>query len=257
MLSSKGVEHGSSRSLICAPDGKAKPDDKMEFASFDRDLHFVAVSNNKGGITVCDVTPVDTKSNEPWDIHVDDLAGITMSEDGTSLAAFTRHGHLKVYYESGTKDKDLKADPDEQEILNAEFSPDGNYVVTTGFGITANVVDLHRTPAVRVLEGHGARINLAKFSRDGLRIITASDDRTAKVWDFRTGKELLTLGDHDDKVSWADITNDGKRIATASDDGTARVYLIDPDELMKVAPTRVTRDLTPQECRRYLDKEQC
>ena len=50
---------------------------------------------------------------------------------------------------------------------------------------------------------------------------------------------------------------DGKRLATASADGTSQVYTVDLRELLKLGRSRVTRDLTPDECERYLQTEKC
>jgi WD40 repeat protein len=50
-------------------------------------------------------------------------------------------------------------------------------------------------------------------------------------------------------VAWSP---DGKRLATASVDRTVRQYAMDIELLLQVARGRVTRNLTPEECRKYL-----
>jgi hypothetical protein len=44
-------------------------------------------------------------------------------------------------------------------------------------------------------------------------------------------------------------------IVTASADGTARIYLAHIEDLMELARSRVTRELTPEERRRYLHED--
>ena len=44
---------------------------------------------------------------------------------------------------------------------------------------------------------------------------------------------------------------DGKRIATTGDDGIAQIYTTDMDELLEIAKSRVTRQLTVEEKERY------
>ncbi|MDP7000050.1 MAG: hypothetical protein QF569_28630, partial [Candidatus Poribacteria bacterium] len=78
-----------------------------------------------------------------------------------------------------------------------------------------------------------------------------SDDGTAKVWDAQTGKELLTLKGHDGGVMSAVYSPDGQRIVTVSRDGTAKVYTTDMDELLEIAKSRVTRQLTAEEKEKY------
>ena len=47
---------------------------------------------------------------------------------------------------------------------------------------------------------------------------------------------------------WSTVYSpDGRFIVTASFDGTARQYVMDIDELLRLAQSRVTRQLTPAE----------
>jgi len=86
---------------------------------------------------------------------------------------------------------------------------------------------------------------------------TASNDTTAKVWNAASGKEVLTVRAHNAFVYSAAWSPDGKRLADASGDGTVQVYVIDIYDLLKLARSRVTRDLTPEECQRYFQNKTC
>ena len=107
------------------------------------------------------------------------------------------------------------------------------------------------------LRGHSGAVYGVAYSPDGKRLATASDDETAKVWDAESGQELLTLRGHSGDVNGVAYSPDGKRLATASEDGTVQVYAIDIHELLNLARSRVTRDLTPGECKRYFQTEKC
>ena len=76
-------------------------------------------------------------------------------------------------------------------------------------------------------------------------------------WDATSGQELLTLRGHTKSVNSAAWGPDGKRLATAGADGIAQVYAMDIDDLLKLARSRVTRDLTPDECLRYFQSKTC
>ena len=82
-------------------------------------------------------------------------------------------------------------------------------------------------------------------------MVTASEDNTAKIWDAKTGQELFTLTGHDDVVRSAAYSPDGRRIVTADGDGAVQIYTTDMDELLEIAKSRVTRQLTVEEKKRY------
>jgi len=88
-------------------------------------------------------------------------------------------------------------------------------------------------------------------------IATGSADKTAKLWDAATGEEQLTLYGHKAVVGAVAFSPDSTRLATFSDDGTVRVYVLPVEDLVALAKSRVTRALTPRECQKYLNLEQC
>jgi WD40 repeat protein len=57
-----------------------------------------------------------------------------------------------------------------------------------------------------------------------------------------------------ESVAWSP---DGKRLATASGDQTVLIYAMDPRELLNLARSRVTRNLSSAECERYFQSEKC
>ena len=75
--------------------------------------------------------------------------------------------------------------------------------------------------------------------------------RTAKIWEAQTGTELLTLTGHDGGVESAAYSPDGQRIATAGVDGIVQIYTTDMNELLEIANSRVTRQLTFKEKEKY------
>jgi WD40 repeat protein len=70
---------------------------------------------------------------------------------------------------------------------------------------------------------------------------------------MQNGRELITLATGPVIcVAW---TPDGNRLLSAGDDGIIQVYAMDIDLLMSLARSRVTRNLTPEECRKYLHRD--
>jgi WD40 repeat protein/serine/threonine protein kinase len=110
------------------------------------------------------------------------------------------------------------------EVLNAEFSPDGTRIVSASLDRTARLWNASTGREIAALEGHRARVNEARFSPDGRIIVTASDDGTIKVWDGQTGDCRSTLTGHVGGVKSVRVSPDGTRIATGGTDGTVRLW---------------------------------
>ena len=110
---------------------------------------------------------------------------------------------------------------------------------------------------VLTLRGHVHEVLGVSFSPDGRRVATASEDGSAKIWDSGSGQELLSLRAHKGSVRSVAFSPDGRRLATGSDDQTVQIYALDISDLMKLARTRVTRDLRPEECQKYLHTSTC
>jgi WD40 repeat protein len=107
------------------------------------------------------------------------------------------------------------------------------------------------------LRGHLRDVHGVVLSTDSKRVVIVSYDGTAKVWDAVSGQELFTLRGHSEEVRGAAFSPDGKRLATASKDKTVQIYALDPWDLLDLARNRVTRNLTPDECKRYFQSSIC
>jgi WD40 repeat protein len=107
------------------------------------------------------------------------------------------------------------------------------------------------------LSGHQDTVGSIAWSRDGSKLATASDDQTVKVWDAETGRELFTLRGHQASVTGIAWSPNGQHLASVGSDNVAQVYVINQVELLRLVRSRITRDLTPDECRRYLHADTC
>jgi WD40 repeat protein len=142
-------------------------------------------------------------------------------------------------------------------VFGVAFSPDGSRLATSSRDGTARIWDAATGALLYTLSGHTSTIMDVRWSPDGALVATASYDGTAKVWDTATGQELHTLYGSTGGVTAVAFSPDGTRLFVGSLDGTVRVYLLRLDDLVALAPTRVTRSLTTDECRKYLHLEQC
>ena len=137
----------------------------------------------------------------------------------------------------------------------AAWSPDGTQVLTES-GIGPFVWDASSGEKLRTLETDAASGDLA-FSRDGSRLaITTVDERAwaTRIWDWPAGVETLKLRDGGYRIAFSP---DGRLLAGVLQRQPApfvHVWALDPELLLRIARSRVTRSLTDDECRRYLQR---
>jgi WD40 repeat protein len=198
-------------------------------------------------------------------LHVaDEWAGpVAFSPDGRLVAA---HGAARpvegasLHHELGVFDTDTG-----ERIHKLEGHPgwgtglaitlDGRLVTASLDGL-AMIWDLATGQAAQTLR-HDTSLRQVAVSPDGTRIATATEDGTARLWDPDTGRQLLTLYGHDAPVFGVAFSPDGRLLATSSEDGTVALHLLPIDEFVELARSRVTRDLSADECRQYLRLQHC
>lgn len=138
------------------------------------------------------------------------------------------------------------------EAFGMAWSPDGDRLVTADLRGTPQVWDLDAGEVVLRLVGHDVANNDVVWSPDGTRIHTNGEDGTVRTWDAASGEELQQFDfGMEGRIALA-LSPDGRWLAAAHNLRGMRVYAMDLDDLVAIARTRVTRDLTPAECRTHL-----
>jgi WD40 repeat protein len=167
------------------------------------------------------------ESRTPFDIE--NIAGnIAYSPDG-----------LYIVGGSGNAGEDYtikvwKADSGEEHltlcchanlVTAANFSRDGDYIVTSSEDGTAKVWDARVGVEKLTLRGHHLQVNSATFSPDGRYVVTASADGLIFIWDATSGDNVLQLGSSEQRPDtplskWsAEYSPDGQLILTTGADG--------------------------------------
>ncbi len=188
--------------------------------------------------------------------HPGHLMSVAWSPDGSKLATASDDATATVW-EAASGRELLSLHGHEGSVLSVAWSPDGGRLATASGDNTAKVWDAITGRELVTLRGHQGQAMSVVWSPDGSKLATASLDGTEKVWESKTGRELLTLRGHQGNVMSVAWSPDGGRLASAAQDRSVQVYLIDPVRLISLVRSRIDRNLTPEECRRYLDTDQC
>jgi WD40 repeat protein/DNA-binding SARP family transcriptional activator len=182
--------------------------------------------------------------------------GIDYSPDGSRIALA---GVGIELWDAGLGAKVYAFGGHEGAILDIEFSPDGSRVASAGADGTVrlwDVASLESGEPVELarLEGHAGAVMDVEFALDGTAIATSGLDGAVKLWSA-DGDETFSLAGLGPGIFSFDPT--AAHLALPAADGTVRVVVLGVDELLDLARSRLTRDLTDEECSRYLHVEAC
>jgi YVTN family beta-propeller protein len=139
---------------------------------------------------------------------------------------------------NGEQPIELKVEPNDVRTQPitwfADFSPDGEQIVTTGSDGAVNLWDTQTGHRLIRLRRHTDVVKWADFSPDGLQLVTTSLDKTVRVWDMDFQDEIQQLIGHQGLVESATFCPSGNLIVTASQDGTARVWELETNQLLGI-----------------------
>ena len=114
----------------------------------------------------------------------------------------------------------------EQAVDSAEFSPDGNYILTRTFNGREPRLWDRRGNLLVTLGGHSQSVDSAEFSPDSHYVLTTSADGTARLWD-REGNSFTIYDLHENKPVRAQFSPDGQHILLSGGFTHLRYLLID------------------------------
>lgn len=186
---------------------------------------------------------------------------IAFSPDGKRLATgFSDGGTVKIW-DTATGQLLLTLSGQSRQAPSLTFSPNGKLIAAGSCDTSIFIWDAMIGEKKFELRGHSACVNALAFSPDMTRLASSSPDHTTRIWDLTTGQELLTLamGGISPRLAFSP-DNKFLLASLAYDNGTkwdTRIFLLNPDELAALARSRLTRELTTEECQKYLHVETC
>jgi WD40 repeat protein len=125
--------------------------------------------------------------------HTGAVVSVRADASGRRLVTASRDGSARIWDVS--TGRSLHTLRHFRDVADAEFSPDGRWVVTAGPS-TAAVWDARSGRRLFDLRGHTAPLVFASFDRSGRRIYTASEDGTIRRYECdvcASGDELVAF----------------------------------------------------------------
>src|SRR5262249_21693470 len=151
---------------------------------------------------------------------------LAVSPNGQLIAAIDRYNSKKrddlYVFESGSGERLKRIHEDECNC--AAFSPDGQWLFTTGPGDVVSVWNVPTQQKVSKVQGHSSSINCIVFHPDANWVATSSDDRLIKIWSTADWRLKFALEGARRPLIGLGTSPNGRTLATAELDGVLTLW---------------------------------
>ncbi len=171
--------------------------------------------------------------------HSDIVNSVEFSPDESQILSASMDRTIRLWnFRNGREIQNIESPG---AILKADFSPDGQYVVTGSADVTAasglpvedqdrtvRVWNLETGEEVQRFEPRSGFVRAVAFSPDGNHVLSgtwnSADGGTLQYWDIATGELERRFYGHTDIISEVKFSTDGKKILSGSWDRSLRLW---------------------------------
>jgi WD40 repeat protein len=144
--------------------------------------------------------------------------------------------------------------------LAADFTPDSSQLVVGSLSGTVTVFDIAALLAGEPIDdaapiqipAHDSVVRIVTTSPDGSMAFSTSRNEPLKLWSLETGQLLGQFGSGAEGNDIGAFHPTLPQVMVASPPNLVRIHTLDMDELVDIMRSRLTRDLTEDECQLYL-----
>jgi dipeptidyl aminopeptidase/acylaminoacyl peptidase len=144
-------------------------------------------------------------------------------------------------------------------VTEVAFSADGSKAASASLDGSVRIWDLDDRDSLLELRADLGNPYGVRFNPDGSLVITGGDDGAAHVWDATSGAPMARIRSDPLDVVAAAFAADGRHIVMANRRAGVTTHRCEmcgsTDEVLALARSRVTRDLTPAERLTFLHED--
>jgi hypothetical protein len=141
--------------------------------------------------------------------------------------------------------------PHDNEVIHAEFSADGAWILTSGPRIPTTLWDVQTGQAIRTFGVENIAVRGASLSPDGRLVATADLDGSLRLWDAQTGRQRRRVVGFKATLAVPNFSPDGRIIALTAENGSVFLVRTDINDLIAQTCSLLPRDLSEIDRERY------
>jgi WD40 repeat protein/serine/threonine protein kinase len=170
--------------------------------------------------------------------------------DGLELVSVGRDGTVRVWDPVSAEGRVLRSF--DYELNSLAYNPDGSRLAVAERTGQIHVLDSNTGKEILTPDSVSGPPTRLAFSPDGDLLAGAGPGHVAHLWEMATGRIVRRIQGSVYAPVGVAFVNDGTEILVLATEGVLRRYTLDPLDLVKLARQEASRDLTDEECQRYL-----
>lgn len=231
--------------------------------AFNSDGTFLATAGFDGSIVIWDTSTGELQrlleghgARVPINVtdpsQVGRVEGLAFRPGGTELASIGWDGTLRLWDPKQRTGRVLRSF--DYELDSLAYSPDGSVLAVSERTGDVHLLDSDSGEEILTLDSVSGPPTDLVFSQDGELVAGAGPGHFVHLWETGEGRLVRRLrGSFYQPIDVA-FVNDGKELLSLATQGVLRRYLLDPSDMVELARSEVSRDLTEEECLEYLQR---